>query len=50
MPIIINTEDIQVSRGQGWTRLTLADAALIGAPAMATYRWVIEAGSQRTQA
>jgi quercetin dioxygenase-like cupin family protein len=46
MPIIINAEDVKVSQGQGWTCLTLADAAIIGAPAMVTRRWVIEAGAR----
>ena len=39
MPILINAEDAKVTHGEGWTRLTVADAELIGAPAMVTRRW-----------
>ena len=46
MPILINAEDVKVTRGAGWTRVTVADAELIGAPAMVTHRWVFEAGAQ----
>ncbi len=45
MPIIINSEDVKVThRGEGWRKFTLADAEIIGAPAMAAYRWVLEPG------
>ena len=46
MPIIINAADVKVTRGQGWTRLTVADAEVIGAPAMVTRRWIFEAGAE----
>lgn len=46
MPIIINLEDVKVSRGAGWTQLTVADAEVIGIPAMVTRRWIFEAGAQ----
>lgn len=46
MPIIIKTEDVKVSRGVGWTQLTVADAEVIGVPAMVTRRWIFEAGAQ----
>jgi quercetin dioxygenase-like cupin family protein len=46
MPIIVNAEDVKVTHGQGWTQLTIADAEIIGAPAMVTRRWVFEAGAQ----
>lgn len=46
MPILNNAEDAKVTHGEGWTRLTVADAELIGAPAMVTRRWVFEAEAQ----
>jgi quercetin dioxygenase-like cupin family protein len=46
MPILINAEDAKLTHGEGWTRLTVADAELIGAPAMVTRRWVFEPGGQ----
>jgi mannose-6-phosphate isomerase-like protein (cupin superfamily) len=46
MPILINAEDVKVAHGEGWTRLTVADAELIGAPAMVTHRWIFEAKAQ----
>ena len=46
MPIIINAEDAKVAQGEGWTRLTVADAELIGAPAMVTRCWIFEAEAQ----
>ena len=46
MPILINAEDVKVTRGAGWTRVTVADAELIGAPAMVTHRWLFEAGAR----
>lgn len=42
MPVIISAEDVKVAQGQGWTRLTVADAEIIGAQAMDTCRWVFE--------
>lgn len=46
MPIIINPEEVKVAQGQGWTRLTVADSEIIGAPTMVTRRWVFEPGAQ----
>jgi len=46
MPIIFNAEDVKVAQGKGWTQLTVADAELIGAPAMVTHRWIFEAEAQ----
>lgn len=46
MPIIINTEDVKVTQGEGWTRLTVADAELIGLPALVARRWIFEAGAR----
>jgi hypothetical protein len=46
MPIIINKEDVKISKGKGWTQITVADAKMMGAPAMVACRWVIEAGAQ----
>jgi len=47
MPIIINTEETQVTRqGNGWAEITLADAQTIGEPAMVARRWVLEPGAQ----
>lgn len=42
MPIIINAENAIITQGAGWTRFTVADAELIGAPAMVTHRWIFE--------
>jgi quercetin dioxygenase-like cupin family protein len=49
MPVIINTGDVKAAQGKGWTRLTVADAEKIGAPAMVTYRWIFEAGAAGPQ-
>ncbi len=46
MPIIINEADVKITQGEGWRQLTVADAAVIGAPAMVTHRWVFEAGAE----
>ncbi len=47
MPIIVNSEDVQVTRqGKGWTELTLADNKTIGSPAMVARRWVFEPGAR----
>jgi quercetin dioxygenase-like cupin family protein len=47
MPIIVNTQDVRVTRqGVGWKEITLADAEIIGAPAMVARRWVLEAHAQ----
>lgn len=47
MPIIVNAEDVQVTRqGQGWTELTLADNKTTGTPAMVARRWVLEPSAQ----
>jgi quercetin dioxygenase-like cupin family protein len=46
MPIIINKEEVKISKGKGWTQITVADAKMMGAPAMVACRWVIEAGAQ----
>ena len=49
MPIIVNQEDVKITRGDGWTQIIVADAEIMGAPAMVTCRWVIEAGAQGPQ-
>jgi quercetin dioxygenase-like cupin family protein len=46
MPILVNEEDVKIVKGEGWTQITVADAGMMGAPAMATRRWVIDAGGQ----
>lgn len=46
MPIIVKQDEVKVSQGDGWTQLMVADAEVIGAPAMVACRWVIEAGGQ----
>lgn len=46
MPILVNKEDIKITKGDGWTQITVADAEVIGAAAMVARRWVIEAGAQ----
>ena len=46
MPIIVNAEDVKITEGDGWTQLTVADAKMIGAPAMTARRWVLDAGAQ----
>lgn len=46
MPVIVNSEEMITRRGAGWTEITLADARIIGAPAMVARRWVFEPGAQ----
>lgn len=43
MPKLITKESMNQEQGeQGWTKTTLADAAVIGEPAMAAYVWRFE--------
>jgi quercetin dioxygenase-like cupin family protein len=46
MPLIVNSEEMVMRRGEGWTEITLADTQTIGAPAMVARRWVFEPGAQ----
>ena len=47
MPIIVNTQDTIVTRqGEGWTEITVADAEIIGSPAMAARRWLLKPGAR----
>lgn len=47
MPIVVNTEDTVVTRqGEGWMEITLADAEIIGNPAMVARRWILEPGAK----
>ena len=43
MPIIVNETDLKMAQKEGWTQLTVADAAVIGALAMVAYRRLFEA-------
>ena len=42
MPVIINADQVKVEEGDGWKQLTLADAEMIGAPAMVARRWTLD--------
>ena len=47
MPTIVNTEDAVVTRqGEGWTEITVANADIIGSPAMVARLWLLEPGAQ----
>ena len=46
MPVIVNSEEMVTSRGEGWAEITLADTQTIGAPAMVARRWVFEPGAR----
>jgi quercetin dioxygenase-like cupin family protein len=43
--MIVNTEAMQTQQGDGWTEITLADAQIIGAPAMVARRWILAPGA-----
>jgi quercetin dioxygenase-like cupin family protein len=45
MPVIINPETMPIEQSEGWTRITLADAETIGAPAMVARRLALAPGA-----
>jgi quercetin dioxygenase-like cupin family protein len=45
MPVIINSEEMETRRGEGWVEITLADPQIIGTPAMTARRWIFEPGA-----
>ncbi len=49
MPIIVNADDVRIKRGDGWTQIIVADAGVIGVPAMTACRWVFEAEARGPQ-
>lgn len=47
MPTIVNTKDAVVTRqGEGWTEITMADAEIIGSPAMVARLWMLKPGAR----
>lgn len=44
MPKIIKTNDMKIVQEDGWQVVTLADAAIIGYPAMVAKWWTFQAG------
>ena len=49
MPIIVNPKDTKITKGSGWTQITVANTQIMGAPAMVACRWIIEAGAHGPQ-
>lgn len=49
MPIIVNADDVKIKQGDGWTQIIVADAEVMGVPAMTTCRWVFEAEARGPQ-
>jgi len=46
MPHIINSDGMDIKRGEGWVEITIADSESFGTPAMVARRLVLEPGAK----